>query len=78
MESGLPTAGERITVPSQTVEGRRIKLSFGSLTRKYTLTAPPWPNVGDCVEIEGEGAKWRVTAVRIVEILAMIPAGGGR
>jgi len=43
---------------------RRITLKHGPLTRKYVLVAPPYPEVGDCIQIEDEGVSWTVTDVR--------------
>ena len=43
---------------------RRITLKHGPLTRKYVLVGPPYPEVGDSIQIEDEGVSWTVAEVR--------------
>jgi hypothetical protein len=56
---------------------RRITIIYGPLTRKYVLAAPPYPKVGDSIQIEGEGASWTVTSVRPCKG-PKVPLGGAQ
>ncbi|MGD0012832.1 MAG: hypothetical protein ABSD56_00175 [Bryobacteraceae bacterium] len=51
--------------------GKRITLHLGGERRKFVLVLPPFPEVGDTINLDE--ARWKVVKVEDAEILARIP-----
>ena len=57
----------------------KITIRNGKLKRTFTLTAPPFPKVGDIVNIKGAGgADWTVERSVPTEVIVAFSTSGGK
>ncbi len=63
-----------VTPPYQ--QAKRVKLRHGGLTRRLLLVAPPFPEVGEVLKIDGHD--WTVEQSRDEKILAAFERDGGK
>lgn len=54
---------------------KRITLKWGRKKRRLVLVAPPWPQYGEMIHIDGE--PWMVTKVEDETLLQLIPTNNG-